>query len=170
MSLKRRKSRRTRGLNDWQRLAFSISCAALDKYGDSYPAHFRDPQHRREVWEANRSEILADRDPQLPGARPTAFWEYEFGKIYRAAPNRDKWGLVRLDSRGVPEPYQADAAGDYQPDILHCFGLLTAQETLALRRMYPLGNEWRCPRFLMREPAEPAEPGEVVTFPRKDES
>jgi hypothetical protein len=44
--------------------------------GDKFP--FVDERHRREMWEANRDEILAEYiEGKRPGRRPVAFWEYD---------------------------------------------------------------------------------------------
>ena len=157
MSIKRKRSRRHTKLTGWQRFHLDIRTSAGETYGEVLKTFvaFHSPEHRRQVWEANREQILAERDPVLPGHRPSAWWEYDFPAIYAANPHLDKWGLVRLSDDGIPRPYQSDADGNRELDILHCFGLLSPKETLALRFEYPRGDEWRCPRFLQRDKPEP---------------
>ena len=96
----------------------------------------------------------------MPGQRPVAYWEYDFRAVYEGQKHLDTDGLVRLDEDGTPSPYQREN----EPDILKLFGLLTAKEELALRRQYPEGNEWQCPRFLLKTKSSRKQPGAVVEF------
>jgi len=169
MAIRRRRSRRSTRLTGWQRLHLEMYIASSETYGEQLKTFvcFHGHEHRRAVWEANREAILADRDPQLAGRRPTAFWEYDFPEIYRRKKHLDVNGIVLLDSEGNPRPYQSQSCDDRQADVLKIFGLLSVEEELVLRSEYPCGDEYGCPRFLQKKPKAQSQDGGVVEFPEE---